>query len=391
MEAAINPVMSTYARLPVAFTHGEGCRLWDEEGRTYLDMLSGIGVTSLGHAPPKVVAAVREQVGRLIHTSNLYRISLQEQLAARLTATCFADQVFFCNSGAEANEAAIKLCRRAMKERGQSRRFEIITAFQSFHGRTLATLTATGQEKVQKGYEPLPPGFCHVPYNNIPAMARAIGPQTAAILVEPIQGETGVQIPDDTYLPALRELADQHGLLLVFDEVQTGMGRTGRLWCHQYSGVEPDIMTSAKAMASGLPMGALLARREVASVFTAGAHGSTFGGNPLVCSAALATLSVLLDDGLLESVAGRGAYLLDRLQWLMARHEMVKTVRGKGLMVAMELNGPAEEVAAIALARGLLINCTMGTILRLLPPLIVTQAEIDEAVGCLDGILTDLF
>ncbi|MEO5340491.1 MAG: aspartate aminotransferase family protein [Magnetococcus sp. MYC-9] len=390
-------LMSTYARYPVAFVRGEGTRLWDESGREYLDFLSGIGVNNLGHAPAAVVAAIREQAGTLIHTSNLYRVPLQERLARRLTDSCFADRVFFCNSGAEANEAAIKLVRRYTqerdrgRERAQSGRFEIITAVNSFHGRTMATLTATGQEKVQRGYEPLLPGFCHVAYNQPEAVERAITPATAAIMVEPVQGESGIVVPDEGYLPALRAIADRHNLLLVLDEVQTGMGRTGRLWCHQWSGVRPDIMTVAKSLASGLPMGACLATEQVAQAFSPGSHGSTFGGTPLVSAAALATLAVLLDQGVLEEVPAKGAYLLDALRALQPRHKLIKSVRGLGLMLAVELNSPAEEVLGVCLSRGLLLSCQMGTVLRFLPPLTTTRDEMDQAVAILDGVLMDSF
>ncbi|MEO5363279.1 MAG: aspartate aminotransferase family protein [Magnetococcus sp. DMHC-8] len=395
--SAAAALMSTYARFPVAFVRGEGTRLWDDTGREYLDFLAGIGVNGLGHCPPAVVAAIREQAGVLIHTSNLYRIPLQERLAQRLVESCFADRVFFCNSGAEANEAAIKLVRRYTqdrdkgRERAQSGRFEVITAVNSFHGRTLATLTATGQEKVQRGYEPLVPGFRYVPYNQPEAVKRAITPATAAIMVEPIQGESGIVVPDEGYLPALREIADHHGLLLVLDEVQTGVGRTGRLWCHQWGSVTPDIMTVAKSLASGLPMGACLATEEVARSFSPGSHGSTFGGTPLASAAALATLDVLLDQGVLAEVPAKGAYLLERLHALQRRHEMVRAVRGRGLMLAVELNSPAEEILGVCLTRGLLLSCQMGTVLRFLPPLTVTRAEMDQAVAILDGVLTDSY
>jgi acetylornithine/N-succinyldiaminopimelate aminotransferase len=394
---ASSALMPNYARLPVAFVRGQGTRLWDDAGREYLDFLSGIGVNNLGHCPPAVVAAVQEQVAQLIHTSNLYRVPLQEQLAQRLVETSFADRVFFCNSGAEANEAAIKLARRYTQERdkghkrAQSGRYEIITAINSFHGRTMATLSATGQEKVQRGYEPLLPGFRHVAYNNVEAVAKAITPNTAAILVEPIQGESGIVIPGDDYLPALRKLADDNGLLLVFDEVQTGLGRTGKLWCHQWSGITPDIMTTAKSLASGLPMGACMAREEVARVFSPGSHGSTFGGTPLVSAAALATLHTLLDQGVIAGVIAKGAYLLERLQQLQQKHEMIRMVRGRGLMLAVELNSPAEEILGVCLTRGLLLSCQMGTILRVLPPLTVSQEEMEQAVAILDGVLTDSF
>ncbi|MBF0310115.1 MAG: aspartate aminotransferase family protein [Magnetococcales bacterium] len=391
MSEPFGALMSNYARMPVAFVRGEGTRLWDEEGKEYLDFLAGIGVNNLGHCHPKVVAAIRDQAGKVLHTSNLYRIPLQEKLARRLAETCFADQVFFCNSGAEANEAAIKLVRKYMKDHGRPGRFEIITACNSFHGRTMATLSATGQEKIQQGYDPLLPGFRHVPFGDVAALERSIGPYTAAILVEPIQGEAGINIPPEGYLEALRAIADKHSLLLVLDEVQTGMGRTGRLWCHQWGSVKPDIMTASKAIASGVPMGACLATSAVAASFTPGSHGSTFGGGPLACAAALATLEALLDDGVLDGVVLRGERLMAGLQTLKSRHKLVKEVRGRGLMAAVELNASAEDVRAIAFSRGLLVSCQMGTTLRLLPPLTVSFDEIDRAVAVLDHVLTDLF
>lgn len=391
MSRVNQSLMSTYASFPIAFSRGKGVRLWDDTGREYLDFLAGIGVNNLGHCPPHVVSAIHQQSTRLIHTSNLYRIPLQEQLADRLVAGCFADRVFFCNSGAEANEAAIKLVRKYMRDQGHPGRFEIITTLNSFHGRTMATLTATGQEKIQRGFDPLMPGFRYVPFNQPEAIEKAISSYTAAILVEPIQGEAGVIIPDKQYLEALRRIADEHGLLLVFDEVQTGLGRTGKLWNHQWSSITPDIMTVAKALASGLPMGACLATQKVADSFSPGVHGSTFGGSPLVSAAALATLEVLLDQGVIDQVTSKGDYLLKRLSEIKERHKLVKEVRGQGLMVAVSLNSPAEEVLGVCLSRGLLLSCQMGTILRFLPPLTVTLEEIDQAVAVLDGVLTDLF
>ncbi|MBF0370871.1 MAG: aspartate aminotransferase family protein [Magnetococcales bacterium] len=390
-RASQSAVMSTYGRYPVAFVRGEGCRLWDEAGREYIDFLAGIGVNNLGHCHPSVVKAVQEQSARLIHTSNLYWVPNQEALAEKLTSSCFADQVFFCNSGAEANEAAIKLARKYMRDNGHPGRFEIITTHGGFHGRTLATLTATAQEKVQRGFDPLMPGFRYVPFNDIQAIERAISSYTAAILVEPIQGEGGVVIPDDGYLDALREIADRHELLVILDEVQTGMGRTGRLWGHHWSGMVPDIMTSAKGIASGLPMGACLAKDKVADSFTPGTHGTTFGGNPLSAAAALATFSVMTQEGMLEEVAAKGAYLLARLNRIKDRFKLVKEARCRGLMAALELNTPAEEVVATALSRGLLMSCQMGTILRFLPPLTVTREEIDRAMDLLEGVLNDHF
>ncbi|MBF0145287.1 MAG: aspartate aminotransferase family protein [Magnetococcales bacterium] len=384
-------VIPSYSRFPVTFVRGEGVTLWDDQGKSYLDFLSGIGVNNLGHCHPKVVAAIREQVGQLIHTCNLYRIPLQEEVAKALTESCFAEQVFFCNSGAEANEAAIKLARKTMHERKQSHRYEIITANNGFHGRTLATLTATAQDKVQRGFAPLPSGFKYVPFNNAQAVEQAVGEHTAAILVEPIQGESGVVIPDPDYLPALRDIADRHDLLLIFDEVQTGMGRTGRFWCHQHSGITPDIMTSAKALASGIPMGACLTTAKVATAFSPGSHGSTFGGNPLACSAALATLSVIGSDGFLQSVTAKGEYLLQGLKHITAKHKMVIDTRGCGLMAGIQLNSPAEETVSICLSRGLLVSCQMGTIVRMLPPLIVEREDIDRALTIFGDVLNDLF
>lgn len=391
MSATTSAVMNTYGRYPVAFVRGSGCYLWDEKGKRYLDFLSGIGVHALGHCHPAIVEAIGKQAATLCHTSNLYRIPLQEALAKRLTAGCFADQVFFCNSGSEANEAAIKLVRRYMKERGRPNRYEIITAHNSYHGRTLATLTASGQAKVQYGYDPLPPGFRYAPYNNAAAMQSLIGPHTAAIMVEAIQGEAGVIVPDDGYLEELRRIADHHGILLVVDEIQTGLGRTGKLWCHQWSDMAPDIMTTSKSLGGGLPMGACLATQKVAAVFSPGAHGSTFGGAPLACAAALAHLDILEQGDVLARVTEKGHHLLARLQDLAARHKMIKAIRGKGLMVAIELNAPAEEVVAIGLARGLLISCQAGTVLRLMPPLVVENNEIEDALTILNGVFTDLY
>ncbi|MBF0137884.1 MAG: aspartate aminotransferase family protein [Magnetococcales bacterium] len=385
-------LMSTYGRYPVAFVRGRGCRVWDDQDRPYLDFLGGIGVNTLGHCPPRVVAAVQEQAERLIHTSNLYRVPQQEMLARRLAANCFADRMFFCNGGAEANEAAIKLVRKYMKDHGQPGRFEIITAAEGFHGRTLATLTASAQDKVQRGYDPLPTGFRYAPYDDLPGVERLISSYTAGIMVEAVQGEAGIRIPRPGYLEGLREIADRQGILLVVDEVQTGAGRTGRLWCHQWSGITPDIMTASKGLASGLPLGICMATERVAATFSPGSHGSTSGGNPLVCAAALATLDELEgESGIIAGVTSKGEYLLERLQGLRKSHRMIKDIRGIGLMAAIELNASAEDAAAIALSRGLLVNCVQGTILRLLPPLVITREEIDEGINILDGVLMDLF
>lgn len=392
----MSTIMNTYSRYPVTFEHGVGCRLWDSEGKVYFDFLSGIGVNNLGHAHPKVVQAICAQAGKLIHTSNLYRIANQEELADRLTATCFAEQVFFCNSGAEANEAAIKLARKYMQDQGSRQRFAIITMQNSFHGRTMATLSATGQEKVKIGFAPLLPGFYHVPYGDIDAVTSLlanpeIGPTIAAIMLEPIQGESGVRIPPEGYLEKLRALADQQALLLIFDEVQSGMGRCGKMWCHQHSLATPDIMTSAKALASGIPMGACLATAKVAASFGKGAHASTFGGNPLASAAALATLQILLDDHVLDCSLALGQHLLSCLQDIKSKRKIVKELRIRGMMAGLELFSNADEAVNICLQRGLIVNCAMGFTIRILPPLITTPDELDEGIQILDSVLCDLF
>src|SRR5262245_20924735 len=300
IEWANRYLMGNYARAPICLVRGEGARVWDTDGKEYLDFVGGIAVDSLGHSHPKIVGAIREQATTLLQVSNLYQIPPQIHLAKLLVEHSFADRVFFCNSGAEANEAAFKLARKYAKERLSDDRYDIIATRNSFHGRTLATVTATGQEKYQHGFEPLMPGFKHVPYNDLRAMERAMDSRTAAVLVEPLQGEGGVYVPDDDYLPGLRKLCDQSGALLILDEIQTGVGRTGRLWAYEHAGVEPDIMTVAKAIANGVPMGAMLAREAVASVLTPGTHGSTFGGTPFASSVALATMRTVIEEKIPE-------------------------------------------------------------------------------------------
>jgi predicted acetylornithine/succinylornithine family transaminase len=379
-------LMATYARTRVAFVRGEGAKLWDAEGREYLDLFSGLAVTNLGHAPPAVVEAVSRQAARLLHVSNLHYSEPQARLAELLCTHSFADRVFFCNSGAEANEAAIKLARRWGHKQG-GERTEIVSALGSFHGRTLATLTATGQEKVRVGYQPLPPGFRYVAYDDLAALDRALTDATAALLLEPIQGEGGVVIPDPEYLAGARRLCDERGVLLILDEVQVGMGRTGTLFAYQQSGIEPDIMTLAKALASGIPIAAALARESVAASFEQGAHGSTFGGNAVAAAAAVATLETMLAGGFLDAVRESGAYFLSGLEALARRSPAIAAVRGRGLMLAIELHQPGAAVVEACLARGCLINCTVERVLRLLPPLIITRAEIDRALGVLGEVL----
>ena len=379
-------VANTYARFPVALVRGKGARVWDADGKEYLDFLAGIAVNSLGHSHPAVVGAIERQSRKLTHVSNLYHIAPQAELARELCRRSFADRVFFCNSGAEANEAAIKLTRRYGKER-LGGKYEIISAYNSFHGRTLATLTATGQEKIRLGFDPLPAGFRQVPYNDLEAMEEAIDEKTAAILLEPIQGEGGVMVPDAGYLRGVRELCDRRGVLLIFDEVQVGMGRTGKLFAYEHFGVAPDVMTLAKALGGGLPLGAMLAKERVAGSFGPGSHASTFGGNPLVCSVALAVIKTLLQGGALKNCARMGKLMFQGLLSLKKRLPMIRDVRGKGLIVGMELEQEGNKIVEECLRDGLLINCTAHRVLRFLPPLTITKQDIDRALAILEKVL----
>ena len=376
-----------YGRTPIVLVRGEGTRVWDSDGREYLDFTTGIAVTSLGHCHPVITGAIREAAATLLHVSNIFHTAPQVHLAKLLVEHSFADRVFFCNSGAEANEAALKVARKYGKERLATDRYEVIATHNSFHGRTLATVTATGQPKYQHGFEPLMPGFKHVPYNDLRAMERAIDSHTAAILVEPIQGEGGVNVPDDDYLPGLRKLCDESGALLVFDEIQTGVGRTGRLWGYQHSGVEPDVMTLAKALANGIPIGAMLCREHVASVLTAGSHGSTFAGSAFVTSVALAMLTAVIGDKLPERAAQRGRELTDGLRELQRRRPVIKEVRGKGLLIGIELTRPANPVMDACREAGLLVLTAGEKVVRLAPPLVVEPAECRRALEILDDVL----
>jgi predicted acetylornithine/succinylornithine family transaminase len=379
-------VAQTYTRFPIALVRGKGTRVWDADGKEYLDFVSGLAVMSLGHSHPVVVRAIQRQAAKLTHVSNLYHIPPQAELARDLCRHSFADRVFFCNSGAEANEAAIKLARRYGKE-WLGGKYEILSTTNSFHGRTLATLTATGQEKVRAGYDPLPPGFRQVPYNDLKAMEEAIDERTVAVLVEPIQGEGGVVIPGDDYLPGLRELCDRRNLLLVFDEVQVGMGRTGKLFSYENYGVEPDIMTLAKALGGGLPLGAMLAKEKVARSFVPGTHASTFGGNPLACSVGLAVLKTLIQGGVLRNSVKMGKTLFQALQALKGRYPFIREVRGKGLILGMELEFEGNKIVEECLKAGLLINCTAYKVLRFLPPLTIQRKEIERGLAILEDVL----
>ncbi|MCL4514278.1 MAG: acetylornithine transaminase [Firmicutes bacterium] len=385
-------VMNTYGRLPLSLVRGEGTRVWDAEGREYLDFVSGIAVNGLGHCHPAVVEAIRRQAGTLIHCSNLYYIESQARLAKILVENSALDRVFFCNSGAEANEAAIKLARKWGKQNYGGERYVVITARQSFHGRTLATLTATAQEKYQEGFEPLPIGFRYVPFNDLEAMDRAMTSDVCAVLLEPVQGEGGVNLCDSGYLKGVRRLCDQRGALLILDEIQTGLGRTGKLFAHQHFGVEPDILTIAKSLGGGVPIGAMLAREKVASAFTPGSHASTFGGNPLATAAALAAMEALLGEGLVEHAARMGALLMEELRGLQDRHAVIRQVRGLGLMVGVELGkeGLGGEVVAACQRKGVLVNSVHGNVIRLLPPLIVEEHEIKRVVAVFGETLSEL-
>lgn len=380
-------VMQTYRRYPLALVRGQGMKVWDADGREYLDFLAGIAVCNLGHCHPLVVHAIAEQAKTLMHVSNLYYIEPQAQLAAMLTEKSFADRVFFCNSGAEANEGAIKLARRFAREVRGIETAEIITMHQSFHGRTMATLSATGQEKIQKGYQPLLAGFRYVSFDNPDEVVQAINERTCAVMVEPIQGEGGVNIPAPGYLRALRRICDEHNLLLMLDEVQCGLGRTGRLFAYQHGGIEPDVMTLAKALGAGFPIGAMLASHDVARVFGPGSHASTFGGNPLAARAAIAALQAIDTEDVLGNCKKMGEYLRQRLDQLRENHKSICDIRSLGLMVGVELDVMVSEVIQQCQEKGILVGPAGDKTLRLTPPLIVTKPDIDRLMEVLDEVL----
>ncbi len=371
-------VMNTYKRLPKVFVKGSGAYIWDSEGNKYLDFVSGIAVNSLGHCPPAVTEAIKEQAEKLIHCSNLYWIEPQIKLAQKLVEESCCDKAFFCNSGTEANEAAIKLARKW----GQGR-YEIITMEKSFHGRTLGSLTATGQEKYQKAFRPLPAGFKYVPFNDLEALEKALTPQTCAVMLECIQGEGGVNVPEPGYLQGVEKICRENNLLLIVDEVQTGLGRTGKPFAYQNFGISPDIITLAKALGGGVPIGAMLAKEEVAQAFEPGDHAATFGGNPLATQAALAAVSVLFDEEFLKEVTVKGEYLKGKLTELQKDFPQITKVKGIGLMVGCELSMDAASIVEYCLQQQVLINAVGGKILRFVPPLIVTEEEIDHVIEVL--------
>lgn len=388
MDLADEVMFKTYGRIPVTLVRGEGCRVWDEEGKEYLDFVSGIAVCALGHSSPVVSKALEAQSRTLVHVSNLYYTLPQTELAALLVEHSFADRVFFCNSGAEANEAALKLARKYAREKHGTHRNLIISMVDSFHGRTMGTLSATGQDKIKMGYDPLLPGFKFVPFNDLSALERGMDDAVCAVLLEPIQGEGGIICPDPDYLKGVKALCKERGAILIFDEVQVGMGRTGKLFAHEHYGVTPDIMTLAKALGNGLPIGAMLATEELSRAFGPGSHASTFGGTPLVTAVSKAVLESLLNDGWIDHCAEVGRYFKERLQFLSQKHPSIKSVRGLGLILGMEMDQPCGPMVSECLKKGFLVNCTHDTVLRFVPPLIVGKEDVNRLVETLDGVLS---
>jgi acetylornithine aminotransferase len=389
-EVAMSHVMNTYARLPVTFERGEGAWLWDTRGKRYLDALAGIAVCGVGHSHPRLTAVLREQAGKLVHTSNLYGITLQEQLASRLAAISGMENVFFCNSGCEANEAAIKLARYYGHQKGIEAP-AIVVMEKAFHGRTVATLSATGSRKVQAGFEPLVAGFVRVPFDDLDAVSRIAhnNRSVVAVMVELIQGEGGINVCHADYLHGLREICDAHGWFLILDEVQSGMGRTGTWFAFQHSGVEPDVMTLAKGLGNGIPIGACVAKGAAAKLFKPGSHGSTFGGNPFACAAALTTLAIIEAEGLMKNAVELGDFLRASFQSRLAGHAGVREIRGQGLMIGIELAYPCNALVQQALEAGLLINVTADTVVRLLPPLNFTREQATMLVDTLVPLIVD--
>jgi len=370
-------IANTYNRFPIAVIKGEGCWIWDLNGRRYLDFLSGIAVCNLGHAHKNVIEGITQQAHKLFHISNLFYIEPQVKAAELLCKYSFGDRVFFCNSGAEANEAAIKLARRYSWKKYGEGRFEIIVMENSFHGRTIATLSATGQPKFHEGFHPLLEGFKYCKFNDINGVKENINSKTCAIMLEPIQSEGGVYVADTEYIKELRKIADENDLLLIFDEIQTGMGRTGKFFCYEHFDVKPDIMTLAKALGNGFPVGAMIAKKEIMDAFVPGTHASTFGGNPLATSAVVATINTMVDEGIIKHCENMGKYLKEGLIRLKERFSFITDIRGMGLIIGIELSISGDEILKEFINEGVIINCTKGNILRLLPPLIITEEEID--------------
>jgi acetylornithine/N-succinyldiaminopimelate aminotransferase len=378
-------VIANYGRLPRVITKGKGCYLYDADGNKILDMFPGWAVSAIGHCHPKVVEALRKQAGELLHIDNTFYSEPQGILSKLLSERAFGGKCFFCNSGAEANEAALKLARLHTAPE----KYKFITAEGSFHGRTFATMTATAQPKHHEGLLPLLPGFTYVPFNDIEALEKAFSDEVAAVMVEPIQGEGGINLADAEYLRAIRRLCDNNGAILIFDEVTTGIGRTGKWFAYQHYDVEPDIMTMAKALGGGVAIGAMMAKQEVAASLVPGKHATTFGGNALVCAAAIAVIEAIEEENLLENANRLGPYVMDKLQQLKQKHSIIDSVRGVGLMIGVQLNSTGAVIVDKCLESGLRINCTQGTILRFMPPMIATKAQIEQAIEILDDVLSE--
>jgi len=377
-------IMNTYKRIPFCIEKAKGAKVWDIDGKSYLDFFPGWAVSGIGHCHSLVAGAIAKQAKKLIHVSNNYYSELQALLAKKIIEASFPGKVFFANSGAEANEAAVKLARKYGHDKA---RYQIITMMKSFHGRTLGMISATGQDKVKKGFEPLVEGFVHIPFNDIEALKEAVNEKTIAVMFEPIQCEGGINIASKGYMQAVRRLCDEKDVVLILDEVQTGMGRSGTMFCYQQYGIEPDIMTLAKSLGGGIPIGACVARGKFGDVLTPGTHASTFGGSPVVCAAALAVFEAIKKERLLQNTKKMGSYLVKKIEALKKKYRHIKEVRSMGLIIGVELDMKGEEIYQKCLEAGLLINCTQDTVLRIMPPMTATRLEIDRAVSILDKVL----
>lgn len=380
-------VMCTYKRVPLCLEKAKGSRVWDIDGKEYLDFFPGWAVSGIGHCHPLVAAAVAKQAKKLMHVSNNYYSELQGLLARKVIESSFQGKVFFANSGAEANEGAVKLARKYGHDKG---RYEIITMTRSFHGRTLGMISATGQDKVKKGFEPLVEGFVHIPFNDIEALKEAVNEKTIAVMFEPIQCEGGINIASKEYMQAVRKLCDEKDIVMILDEVQTGMGRAGTMFCYQQYGIEPDIMTLAKSLGGGVPIGAVVARGKFADVLTPGTHASTFGGSPVVCAAGLAVFEAIKKEKLLNNTKKMSAYLVKKIEGLKKKYHIIKDIRSAGLIIGVDLSVKGEDIYSKCLEEGLLINCTQDTVLRIMPPMTVNKAQIDKAISILDKVLSKI-
>ncbi|MCF8035731.1 MAG: acetylornithine transaminase [Desulfobacteraceae bacterium] len=389
IDRANKVIANTYKRFPLVIKRGRGCTLWDADDNEYTDFVAGIAVCNLGHASPEISRALRLQADKLYHVSNLYYTVPQIDLAEWLVARSFADRVFFCNSGSEANEAALKLARKTFFDKGETQRWRVVAMDQSFHGRTFAALSATGQKKVREGFEPILEGFDFVPFNDMEKLEAAVTDKTCAVLVEPVQGEGGIRCANSGYLEEVRRLCDEKGILLIFDEIQTGIGRTGKLFAYEHFSVKPDVMTLAKALGNGLPIGAMLCTESASKAFTPGTHASTFGGTPVITAAAREVLKLIEEENILGHCREVGEYFKSQLLWLKDRYQEIEEVRGIGLMLGMKLSEKGAPVVEACMKKGFLINCTQENVLRFVPPLIITREEVDSLIQCLDEIFAE--